>query len=110
MIVRDAGLRSALVVRLSESFDLLTAARWDAGLAARALVRAPAVLVIDEQALVEDAFSWVELLAGDHGFARIVVITADAPANPEPQLVMQVDRETAMAGLPQIFSDLTALS
>lgn len=98
MIVRDAGLRSALVARLSGNFDLLTASRWE-GLADRRLIRWPAVLVTDE---APDAWE-------DHGFARVVVLSAPVAGSAPDARLIHISPEAAIDSLSQLFTGLIDL-
>jgi hypothetical protein len=102
LIVRDAGLRSALAARLSKRFDLLTAARWE-DVADRRLIRSPSVLVADGE-----SFPGLDLeqFAEDRGFARIVALLA-GDVLPEPgRRLIHISPKAAIESLSQLFTDL----
>jgi hypothetical protein len=101
LIVRDAGLRSALAARLSEGFDLLTAARWES-VAGRRVVRPPSVLVIDAESIADLD---IDLLVERHGLARIVALSADAPPTADGRLI-HISPRGAIDSLSQLFTGL----
>lgn len=101
LIVRDAGLRSALAARLSEGFDLLTAARWES-VAGRRVVRPPSVLVIDAESIVDLD---IDLLVERHGLARIVALSANAPPTVDGRLI-HISSRGAIDSLSQLFTGL----
>jgi hypothetical protein len=78
--VRDAGLRSALAAHLSlDGFELLTASGIGYGLLGSTMVRAPAILVIDETLIPCDPDRWIEKQRSLGDWRHLVVLTGAAP-------------------------------
>lgn len=81
VVVRDAGLRSALAAHLSlEGYDLLTASGIGYGPLGSAMIREPSILVIDEALIPCDPDRWIEKQQALGGWRHLVVLTRSAPA------------------------------
>ena len=82
VVVADAGLRSALAAHLSlDGRELLTASDIGYGLLGSAMIREPAVLMIDEALIPCDVDRWIEKQRGLGNWRHLVVL-ADCPSSP----------------------------
>jgi hypothetical protein len=98
LIVRDVGLRSTLVARLSlAGGDLITASQPHDPVLERKRLR-DAVMVIDEETIAIQPAGWIETVLDDPRWRAIVVLTwqpaaSDAGTN-RPRLI-HVERDNA---------------
>lgn len=80
VVVRDAGLRSALAAHLSlAGLDLLTASSIGYGLLGSTMIREPSVLVIDEALIPCDAETWIEKQRSVGNWRHLVVVNGVTP-------------------------------
>ena len=96
-VVADPGLRSALAAHLSlDGRELLTASRIGDGLLDSAMIREPAVLMIDEASIPGDAERWIEKQRGMGGWRHLVALAdiAPVPVNGAEWLVRVSQRNT----------------
>ena len=81
VVVRDAGLRSALAAHLSlEGLDLLSASNIGYGLLGSNMIRSPSILVIDEGLIPCDPERWIEKQRSVGGWEHLVILNGATPA------------------------------
>lgn len=105
VIVRDAGLRSALAARLALSgITLLTARAYRQ--VRRQRLAEPAVLLIDEAAMAGAEGDWVEALWLERRWARVIVLTMDGavPASDRDWL-RYVDRNSIAGSIDTLLAE-----
>lgn len=84
VVVRDAGLRSALAAHLSlDGVELLTASGIGYGLLGSAMIREPTILIIDETVIPLDQQRWIDKQRNLGGWQHLVVLTTHAPPSGE---------------------------
>ena len=81
VVVRDAGLRSALAAHLSlDGLELPTASDIGYGLLGSAMIRPPSILLIDDSLIPCDSERWIENQRNLGDWRHLVVLTGAAPA------------------------------
>lgn len=109
VIVRDAGLRSSLAAQLGGmGVNLLTAEATNSRGFDRRLVRAPSILIIDEEEIAGDQGNWIEGQWLDRAWDKVVVLSYDCtvPANDGNWLVY-VDKHSPAQALAELLSGWT---
>lgn len=105
VVVRERGLRSALVARLSlAGADLVTLDDIDDPALER-VIRSPAVLVIDEALAAEHSDAWLESLLADPRWRSLVLLTVDPPSQTatDPR-ILRVAYSNAAAAIAELVS------
>jgi hypothetical protein len=109
VIVRDAGLRSSLAAQLGGmGVNLLTAEATNPGGFDRRLIRAPSILIIDEEEIAGDQGSWIEGQWLDRAWDRVVVLSDDAPVPVgDDNWLVYVDKHAPMRALSELLGRWT---
>lgn len=109
LIVKEAGLRSTLVARLSMAgADVLTAEDFDDPRLARHK-RRPLVLIADEAA-VEEHDGGCDGLVADPRWERLVLLSPSACEDSDDPRLIRIERKSAAKALVELIPDWQAES